>query len=152
MSHSIVFGYRIDANCIPEALRSRFDGVQTVMVHAQWPDSWYRLGDATEASMELTYNYAQVLWPALNRAYAKLPESVKRETGITAEELQAKGIRAIYGHTGAQVLPILESVAITLGTKRGPDYYKPLPGNVGFCMWCLAEWCKEYPDAVFEGD
>ena len=63
-----------------------------------------------------------------------------------------KGIRFLYGKTGAEVIPILEEAIKELGTETDKDYWKTTPGNAGHALQGLLEFAKLRPDGIFDGD
>ena len=69
----------------------------------------YALGGTREAHLNVTYNYAPHF-----------------------ESLGAKGIRTIYGMTGAASLPLLKDTMDFLGDDADDDYWKPTEGTMSF--------------------
>ena len=61
----------------------------------------YQVGGSTEASLNVTYNYS----PMFTIAFG-----------------DGKGVRSIYGLTGAASLPVLKSAISNLGSDVDPDY------------------------------
>ena len=90
----------------------------------------YAIGGTTHAQLNVTYNYG----------------------GIFRRVLGAGGIRAIYGKSGAESIPILEAAAAQLGDDVDPDYWKATDGNAKRALVQLAALAKMRPDAVWAGD
>ncbi len=91
----------------------------------------YIIGGTDQAWLNITYNYGKF--------YRKHIDS-------------EKGIRVLYGKTGAEAIPILEKAIKALGTKRDNDYWKPTPGNAGAALQDLLIFAKNRPDGIFAGD
>ncbi len=90
----------------------------------------YAIGGTTEMSLNVTYNYAP-------HYYRHLGE---------------KGIREIYGKTGADAIPILQKGIDALGDEVDYDYWKPTDGNAKAALLQLLALAKMRPDGVFQGD
>lgn len=88
------------------------------------------VGGTTEASLNVTYNYAEYF----------------------CQVLGDKGIRTIYGMTGAQSLPVLRDAAAKLGNDVVDDYWEPTEGNAKRALLQLAALAEMRPDGVWEGD
>uniref|UniRef100_A0A6M3X6K3 Uncharacterized protein n=1 Tax=viral metagenome TaxID=1070528 RepID=A0A6M3X6K3_9ZZZZ len=91
----------------------------------------YAAGGTTEAWLNITWNYGVFY----------------RET-IDLE----KGIRWIYGKTGAECLPVLEKARDQLGVEKSSDYWELTEGNAGHALIGLIAFCKARPDGIFKGD
>lgn len=63
-----------------------------------------------------------------------------------------KGIRAIYGLTGQEALPLLENAIKVLGTTIDEDGWKNTPGNAGNALLTLIAFAKKHPQGIFQGD
>lgn len=90
----------------------------------------FALGGTREASLNVTYNYS----PHYSRVMGE------------------KGIRTIYGMTGAVSLPILREAAAKLGDDVDDDYWKPTEGNAKRALLQLAALAEMRPDGVWSGD
>ena len=66
--------------------------------------------------------------------------------------LGEKGIRAIYGMTGAESIPILEKAAAALGDDIDPDYWTPTEGNAKRPLLQLIAMARMRPDGIWDGD
>ena len=90
----------------------------------------YCLSGERTATINITYNYAPHLWRVLGDG----------------------GIKAIYGMTGAESIPVLESAISKLGDDVDADYWKPTEGNAKRALrQCLA-LAQMRPDGVWQGD
>jgi hypothetical protein len=90
----------------------------------------YAVGGTTELSLNVTYNYAQHFYRVLGE----------------------KGIRTIYGMSGAESLPLLKAAAEQLGNDVDGDYWKPTEGNVKRAVLQLVALAQMRPDGVWKGD
>jgi len=88
------------------------------------------LGGTTELWLNVTYNYSD------------------HYTRVFGE----KGIRTIYGMTGAESIPILESAIKQLGDDKDEDYWKPTEGNAKAALFGLLAFARMRPDGVWQGD
>lgn len=91
----------------------------------------YQMGGCTEAWLNVTYNYS----PHYRRVFGN-----------------DKGIRTIYGMSGADSIPILESAAAKLGDDVSEDYWEPTEGNAKRPLLQLASMAKMRPDGIWDGD
>lgn len=90
----------------------------------------YALGGTRDLELNVTYNY----------------------TPHFARVLGEKGVRAIYGLTGAASLPILEAAIAALGDDVDPDYWEPTEGNAKRALCGLRALAQRRPDGVWDGD
>lgn len=89
----------------------------------------YCLGGTREACINITYNYAKHF-----------------------DSIGNKGIRSIYGMTGAESLPILKNAASILGDDIDDDYWKATEGNAKIALHQLIALAQLRPDGVWKGD
>lgn len=89
----------------------------------------YAIGVTTEASLNITCNYA-------------------RHYGAIGEQ----GIRTIYGKTGAESIPLLQACAAKLKDDVSDDYWEPTEGNARAALLQLIALAQMRPDGVFQGD
>lgn len=89
----------------------------------------YALGGTTELWLNVTYNYA--------RHYRCLGE---------------RGIREIYGKTGAESIPMLKAAALRLGDDVSDDYWEATEGNAKRALLQLLAMARMRPDGVWDGD
>lgn len=90
----------------------------------------YAIGGTREAWLNITYNYYE--------------HFVK----VLGEE----GIRAIYGMTGKQSMPVLEKAIESLKDDTDPDYWKPTEGNARNALLDLLVLAKSAPHGIWKGD
>lgn len=91
----------------------------------------YRLGGSTDASLNITYNYAQ--------HYYRVFEG-------------DEGIRTIYGMTGAASIPVLEKAIAQLGDDVTDRYWDATEGNAKRALTQLLALARMRPDGVWNGD
>lgn len=92
----------------------------------------YAMNGTTEMWLNVTYNYAPFYYKP--------------------EVFGEKGIRSIYGLTGAESIPVLEKAIQNLGNDTDPDYWKATEGNAKRPLYQLLAMAKMRPDGVWEGD
>jgi hypothetical protein len=90
----------------------------------------YALGGTTEAWLNVTYNYGC----HYRRVFGE------------------NGIRAIYGLTGAESIPVLKAAMEQLGDDVDPDYWKATEGNAKRALAQLLAFAQLRPDGVWDGD
>ena len=88
------------------------------------------VGGTATAWLNVTYNYS---------------EHFCRVLGI-------KGIRTIYGKTGADSIPVLQAGADKLGDDVNDDYWAATEGNAKRALLQLLALAKLRPDGVWAGD
>ena len=92
----------------------------------------YQLGGTTRAWLNVTYNYG--------RFY-------RRDDTFGPE-----GIRAIYGKTGAESLPMLDKAIAALGDDATGNYWEATEGNAQQALCQLRALALARPDGVWNGD
>ena len=105
----------------------------------------YAVGGTTQASLNITYNYAPQFFRAFEPYWhdiGPLPDG----GAIT------QGIRILYGMTGASSLPLLDRAIAALGDDVDPDYWKPTDGNAKRALLQLRALAEMRPDGVWDGD
>lgn len=90
----------------------------------------YAVGGTTEAWLNITWNYADFY-------YAVFGE---------------KGIRTIYGMTGAESIPVLKSAMEKLGDDGDPNYWASTSGNAKRALAGLLALAQLRPDGIWDGD
>lgn len=90
----------------------------------------YAIGGTPEASLNVTYNYAPHYYRLIGE----------------------KGIRTIYGMTGAESIPILTGAIDALGNDVHDDYWKNTEGNAKAALIQLRSLAQMRPDGVWDGD
>jgi len=91
----------------------------------------YALGGTQEAWLNVTYNYSPHYYRVVD------PD---------------KGIRVLYGMTGAESLPLLEKAIAALGDDTSDDYWEPTEGNAKRALRHLAAFAQMRPDGIWKGD
>ncbi len=91
----------------------------------------FAVGGCSEASLNVTYNYAQ--------HYERVFDG-------------DQGIRTIYGMTGAASIPVLKAAAEKLGDDVVEDYWNPTEGNAKRPLLQLVALAELRPDGVWDGD
>lgn len=97
----------------------------------------YVVGGTSQASFNITYNYSEI--------YHKIFPGSK-------DNKDFQGIRSIYGLTGAESIPVLESAINKLANDTDADYWKPTEGNAKKALMCLLALARMRPDGVWDGD
>ena len=92
----------------------------------------YAMHGTTKLWLNVTYNYGKI--------YHR------------PEVFGEKGIRAIYGLTGAQSIPILENAIMSLGDDVSSDYWEATEGNAKRPLTQLLVMAQMRPDGVWDGD
>ena len=90
----------------------------------------YCVGGTTECWLNITYNYASTFRRVLGE----------------------KGIRTIYGMTGAESIPVLEAAASRLADDASGNYWDATDGNAKRALLQLVALAKLRPDGVWDGD
>jgi len=92
-----------------------------------------KLGGNTKTWFNVTYNYAWYYYMFLDKE---------------------KGIRWLYGKKAKDCIERLEK-AIEPFKDVSPykrDYWVPVSGNCVHPLKIFLEWCKKFPEGVFDGD
>jgi hypothetical protein len=90
----------------------------------------YQLGGSCELWLNVTYNYGDIF---------------RRVLGPT-------GVRAIYGKTGAESIPMLTEAISKLGDDVDDDYWKSTEGNAKRALCGLLAFAQMRPDGIWDGD
>jgi len=90
----------------------------------------YQIGGTREAWINITCNYS--------RHYCKT--------------MGEDGIRTIYGKSGAESIPILQSAIAKLGDDVDENYWKSTEGNAKKALYQLLALAQMRPDGIWEGD
>lgn len=90
----------------------------------------YAIGGTSEAWLNITYNYSDYFYKILGE----------------------KGIRTIYGMTGAESIPILKDAISKLKDDVDPDYWKATEGNAKKALCGLLAFAQMRPDGIWDGD
>ena len=89
----------------------------------------YAIGGTPSAELNITYNYGK---------HMKL--------------IGEKGIRTIYGMTGAESIPLLDAAIDQLGDDVNEDYWEPTEGNVKQALLMVKALAQLRPDGIWSGD
>lgn len=92
----------------------------------------YAMNGTTELWLNITYNYGVFYY--------------------RPDVLGEKGIRSIYGLTGAESIPLLAKAIEALGDDTDPDYWTATEGNAKRPLTQLLAMAKMRPDGVWDGD
>lgn len=90
----------------------------------------FPLGGSNEAWLNVTYNYSEHFGRVLG----------------------SKGIRSLYGMTGAESIPVLQAGMGQLKDDVDPDYWKPTEGNAKRALAGLLAFAQMRPDGIWNGD
>ena len=90
----------------------------------------YCVGGTRELWLNVTYNYAPHF----------------------ARVLGERGVRTIYGMTGAESIPVLEAAAARLADDVSDDYWDATEGNAKRALLQLAAMARMRPDGIWDGD
>ena len=90
----------------------------------------YAIGGTTEAWLNITWNYSKFYY----RVFGE------------------KGIRTIYGMTGAESIPILKAAMDKLGDDVDPNYWESTEGNAKRALAGLLALAQMRPDGIWDGD
>ena len=91
----------------------------------------YCIGGTQEAWLNVTWNYAPIFRRVIH---------------------YKKGIRAIYGMTGAESIPILKSAIDSLKNDETNNYFDPTEGNARKALCGLLAFAQMRPDGIWDGD
>ncbi len=110
----------------------------------------YAVGGTTRAHLNVTWNY----WDHLVRVFPDVTftRPLAPEWMHDSNDLPWRGIRTIYGLTGAESLPLLNRAIGLLGDDVDEDYWKPTEGNVKHALIQLRALASMRPDGVWSGD
>lgn len=98
----------------------------------------YQIGGSHELSLNITYNYANILRKVL--VPDQTPSAYK------------SGIRSLYKMTALQAKPYLEKAIAQLADDVDSDYWTATEGNVKRALIALKTMCEMRPDAIITGD
>lgn len=90
----------------------------------------YCVGGTTLCTLNITYNYGSAFRRVLGE----------------------KGIRTIYGMTGAESIPVLEAAESRLADDATGNYWDETDGNVKRALLQLVALAKLRPDGIWDGD
>jgi hypothetical protein len=101
----------------------------------------YALGGTKDLWLNCTYNYGKHFY----RVFPQTDELIGGE---------AKGIRWLYGKTGAEAIPVLEKAIADVGDDgdESTDYWDATTNNVKRALHSLLAMSRLRPDGVWQGD
>lgn len=108
----------------------------------------YAVGGTTEAHLNVTWNYATHYY----RVFTPAPLRPGVDKYHANDGGTVGGIRSIYGLTGAESIPVLQSAIDQLGDDVHPYYWEPTEGNAKRALTQLLALAKMRPDGVWNGD
>jgi hypothetical protein len=91
----------------------------------------YAIGGTYLAELNVTYNYGPHFRAVLD---------------------ETKGIRVLYGMTGAESIPLLQQAIDKLKDDVAEDYWEPTEGNAKQALCQLLALATMRPDGVWDGD
>jgi hypothetical protein len=101
----------------------------------------YPLGGNPYATLNITYNYA-------DHFYRVIPATDPN----SKLDSELGGIRALYGMTGAESIPVLETAIAQLADDVSDDYWAPTEGNAKRALLQCLALARMRPDGVWYGD
>lgn len=90
----------------------------------------YVVGGTRDAHLNVTYNYATIF----------------------SSVLGSRGIRSIYGKTGAESIRTLKAACEKLGDDVSDNYWDATEGNAKRALLQLVALAEIRPDGVWDGD
>lgn len=111
------------------------DPVTKATLHLDSPHQFqggtYAMGGTTECWLNVTCNHADNFRSAFG---------------------DERGIRSIYGMTGAESIPVLRAATGRLGDDVSEDYWEATEGNAKRALTQLLALAGSRPDGVWDGD
>lgn len=112
----------------------------------------YALGGTKKAELNVTYNYSA----HFRRVFQERPARISPSTGemehFHPDDGKVRGIRVIYGMTGAESIPVLTAAAEKLTGERDDNYWLPTEGNAKAALLDLITLAAMCPEGVWRGD
>lgn len=103
----------------------------------------YAVGGTQDCWLNITYNYA----PHYCRVFPEVAS-----THPAGRDGKLRGVRSIYGMTGAESIPHLKLAIAQLGNDVSDDYWEPTEGNAKLALWGLLALAQLRPDGIWDGD
>jgi len=103
----------------------------------------YQLGGTTKAWLNVTYNYAKHYHRVFSDRHSDHREATD---GVL------RGIRTLYGLTGAESISVLQAAISQLGDDVTEDYWEGTEGNAKRALTQLLALAQMRPDGVWDGD
>ena len=92
---------------------------------------YYQVGGTHELCLNITYNYSPFYYKLIS---------------------EEKGIRAIYGLSGAESIPVLQKAIDQLGDDVSDYYWDATEGNAKRALIGLLALAQLRPDGIWYGD
>ena len=111
----------------------------------------YAIGGTADAHLNVTYNYAPQffrVFDAIDKPRSTAPAWMHKR----GDGLQVRGVRTIYGLTGAESLPVLDKAIAALADDVDADYWKATDGNAKRALMQLRALAAMRPDGIWGGD
>lgn len=108
----------------------------------------YCVGGSTTAALNITYNYAKHFERVIAGGSTSELSQFDRVFGGGDD----RGIRLLYGKSGAESIPLLESAVSKLGDDVDDDYWKATEGNAKRALLQLLSLARMRPDGIWKGD
>ena len=89
------------------------------------------MGGSAEAWLNITYNYSPHYYRLMDKE---------------------KGIRVLYGMTGAESIPLLQKTISSLKDDVSDNYWEPTEGNAKRSLCGLLAFAQMRPDGIWDGD
>lgn len=106
----------------------------------------YAVGGTTDAALNITSNYGEILRRVLGGGSAELTSFEKMFGGGET------GIRLLYGKTAAETIPMLQAAIGHLGDDVNENYWTATEGNVKSALLKVLALAQMRPDGVWAGD
>lgn len=91
----------------------------------------YQVGGSSKAWLNITYNYSPYYYRLMDKE---------------------KGIRVLYGMTGAESIPMLKAAIAELKDDVSADYWEATEGNAKRALCGLLAFAQLRPDGIWDGD
>lgn len=108
----------------------------------------YAVGGTTDAKLNVTWNYAK----HYHRVFTPAPLRPGVDPHNADDGGTLGGIRAIYGLSGAESIPVLKHAIDQLGDDVHPVYWEPTEGNAKRALAQLLALAQMRPDGIWNGD
>lgn len=113
----------------------------------------YQVGGTTDMWLNVTYNFGKYFRKAFEGFTCGPDLSDPWRTALAKEPGYLDGsIRALYGHTGGESIPMLKTAISRLGDEMGPDYWHGGEGRAKQALCQLLAMARMRPDGVWDGD
>ena len=108
----------------------------------------YAVGGTTDAKLNVTWSYAKHYY----RVFTPAPLRPGVDPHNADDGGTLSGIRAIYGLSGAESIPVLKHAIDQLGDDVHPVYWEPTEGNAKRALAQLLALAQMRPDGIWNGD